>query len=77
MLLVVCGKKMKKVNLGQNPEVMIDVCPIGEGIWFDGGEVRQVIEYFAKRQLDEKNIKERVFTFLGDVFQAEGSPRAS
>ncbi len=73
----ICGKKMRKVGLGQNPEVMIDVCPVGEGIWFDGGEVRQVIKYFAKKQLDERNIKERVFTFLGDVFQAESRSRVS
>jgi Zn-finger nucleic acid-binding protein len=69
----ICGKKMKKIELGQNPEVMVDVCPIGEGIWFDGGEVRQVIKHFAKKQLDERGIKERVFTFLGDAFQAESS----
>ena len=35
----ICGLKMKKMALGQQPEILIDVCPKREGLWFDGGEV--------------------------------------
>ena len=39
----ICSKKMKKVTLGHEPEVIIDTCPRGDGLWFDKGEVGQLI----------------------------------
>ncbi|MDP2860139.1 MAG: zf-TFIIB domain-containing protein, partial [bacterium] len=35
----VCGRKMRKSTLGRDSGVLIDICPRGEGLWFDGGEV--------------------------------------
>ena len=40
----ICSKKMKKVVIGKTPEVLIDACPKGHGLWFDGGELGQVIK---------------------------------
>ena len=62
----ICGTKMKKATVGHEPEVLIDVCSRGDGLWFDSGEVGQLIT-----QLPEKSDSQgRVITFLGEVFTA-------
>ena len=66
----VCGKKMRKAAIGREPEVVIDVCPRGEGIWFDGGEVGQVIKQRLDKSSAESGAPDRVVNFLGEVFQA-------
>ena len=66
----VCRKKMKKAAIGNSPEVLIDVCPQGEGMWFDGGEVGQVIKQRLNKSSVESGAPDKVVTFLGDVFQA-------
>ncbi len=40
----ICGRKMDKVWIGKEPKVLIDSCPIGDGLWFDGGELHQVLQ---------------------------------
>lgn len=39
-----CRKKMQKVNAGLSAEVLIDTCRRGHGIWFDHGELQQVMQ---------------------------------
>lgn len=67
----ICRKNMKKVIMGSAPEVLVDVCARGDGLWFDGGEVGQVLG-----QLKDKHAAEdkqgRVIDFLGEVFHARG-----
>ena len=39
-----CDKKMEKVTIGSSsPDVRVDRCPQGEGLWFDRGELRQIL----------------------------------
>jgi len=68
----VCGRKMDKVWLGKDPKVLIDSCPIGDGLWFDGGELTQVL-----RQMELKKgtppVKD-VVSFLGNAFEATHKP---
>ncbi len=45
----ICGDKMKKVNIGPEPKVLLDACRRGEGLWFDGGEVQAVIDQCARK----------------------------
>ena len=66
----VCVKKMRKAAIGHEPEVVIDVCPQGEGLWFDGGELGQVIKQRVDKSSEESGISDRVVTFLGEIFQA-------
>ena len=66
----ICGLKMKKMALGQQPEILIDACPQREGLWFDGGEVGQLIRQLAKRPSGKGGSEQQVVTFLGEVFQA-------
>lgn len=67
----ICGRKMSKRNIGREPEVLIDVCPWGDGLWFDGGEVHQIIEQCALNTGAKAGSEERVLGFLGDTFKAE------
>lgn len=66
----VCRKKMRKAAIGHEPEVVIDACPRGEGLWFDGGEVGHVITQLLDKPSAEPGAPERVVAFLGEVFQA-------
>ena len=67
----ICRKKMKKVTIGSASEVLIDVCTRGHGVWFDGGEVGQVLG-----QLKDKHAaadkQGRGIDFLGEVFHVRG-----
>jgi hypothetical protein len=39
-----CDKKMEKVVVGSTPPTqVIDRCPRGEGLWFDRGELKQIL----------------------------------
>lgn len=70
----VCGRKMKKARIGREPEVLIDVCPKGDGLWFDGGEMRQVIEQCLQKPGGGADSGEHVLSFLGETFKAENQP---
>jgi uncharacterized protein len=65
----VCRKNMKKIWMGEEPRVLIDSCPNGHGLWFDGGELNQ----FINNQKGEPVSKD-VLTFLGDTFQSGKRP---
>jgi Zn-finger nucleic acid-binding protein len=66
----VCGRKMKKVLAGQEPRLIIDACPEEEGLWFDGGEVNQLIKQLVNQSAENDNGGEGVGNFLKDVFRA-------
>ena len=56
----ICSKKMNKVYVGENKEVLIDKCPDSDGLWFDKGELKDVIQLASK---DNK-----VVELLNDLF---------
>ena len=66
----ICGTKMKKVIIGKTPEVLIDACPKGHGLWFDGGELGQVIRQLLDTEPASGGKQNRVISFLGEVFKA-------
>ena len=63
----ICRRKMDKVWLGQAPKVLIDKCPVGDGLWFDSGELQQVLR---GKGLAGTPASKEVISFLGDAFQA-------
>jgi len=65
----ICGNKMKKATVGHEPEVLIDACPRGDGLWFDSGEVGQLITQMSDKPSEESDSQERVITFLGEVLR--------
>ena len=39
----VCGAEMKKIKIGAE-EIIIDKCPDNHGLWFDQGELEEIID---------------------------------
>lgn len=62
----ICGKKMDKCSVAKSVETILDSCPQGDGLWFDGGEVA----HLAKQAAAHAGKPEPALAFLGDVFQA-------
>ena len=59
----ICLKKMEKVLVGTDePAQLIDRCKIGHGLWFDKGELQNIIEMGT---FDKEN---RVKKLLADMF---------
>ncbi len=67
----ICNVKMKKTTLGEEPEVLIDTCFQGDGLWFDGGEVNHLIHQIATKKQAKAGSQQQVLDFLGEVFKAE------
>jgi uncharacterized protein len=61
----VCRKIMRKEYIGSEPKVLIDACPAGEGLWFDGGEVDALLSGLSKTEKDREG---HVVDFLKEVF---------
>ena len=62
-LCPICYKKMQKVLIGKRPPVLlIDRCSKGHGLWFDKGELQNIID---KAELDKEN---KIQKILADMF---------
>ena len=61
-----CRRGMAKALIGEKPEVLIDRCPAGDGLWFDGGELGQLLRQALAAQPEAA----RVIEFLGETFAA-------
>jgi len=66
----ICGDKMKKTAIGEQPKILIDICRNGHGLWFDGGEVSQLIRRLAGEHPPKHDSREQVTSFLEEVFKA-------
>ncbi len=66
-----CRRKMAKTTAGQKPVVLIDVCPQQEGIWFDGGEVSQLVQQLPVQA--DADASQKLIAFLGNTFRCHDS----
>jgi len=66
----ICGHKMKKAAIGGQPEILIDTCRDKHGLWFDGGEVVQLIRHLAGEHPPKHDSGGQVISFLEEVFEA-------
>ena len=66
----ICGHKMKKATIGEQHKILIDACSKEHGLWFDGGEVSQLIRHVAGEHPPEGDSGEQVISFLEEVFEA-------
>ncbi|MFC1972147.1 zf-TFIIB domain-containing protein, partial [Chloroflexota bacterium] len=66
----ICGLKMKKTAIGKPPGICIDMCRDEHGLWFDGGEVRQLMKHIAGEHLPEPDSGGKVISFLEELFEA-------
>jgi len=68
----ICGHNMKKTVIGEQPSILIDICRDEHGLWFDGGEVTQLIRHLAEEHPAKHDSKEQVISFLEEVFESQG-----
>lgn len=63
----ICEKKMAKIIVGRSePPLLIDKCPRTDGLWFDKGELRDILD---RGELDKDN---RIQCLLADMFGQDG-----
>ncbi len=59
----ICLKKMEKIIIGQAaPALLIDRCRKGDGLWFDKGELQDILN---RGQLDKES---KIQKLLADMF---------
>ncbi|RKY24304.1 MAG: hypothetical protein DRP62_04035 [Planctomycetota bacterium] len=62
----ICDKKMQKIIVGTSkPALLIDKCRKGDGLWFDKGELQDII---SRANLDRDN---KIRKLLADMFGSE------
>ncbi|MFO7996083.1 MAG: zf-TFIIB domain-containing protein [Dehalococcoidia bacterium] len=71
----ICGHKMKKTAIGEQPGLLIDICRDEHGLWFDGGEVTQLMRHLAEKHLPKHDSRQQVISFLEEVFEAPEQTR--
>jgi Zn-finger nucleic acid-binding protein len=59
----ICLKKMEEIELGVESKIYIDRCKSGHGLWFDRGELEEVIKIVDH---DESS---KVAKLLKDIFR--------
>ena len=65
----ICVKKMKKILFGQEPEILLDICRQGDGLWFDGGELNLLVGQLAGKAGEKTTPRQEIFAFLQEVFK--------
>ena len=65
-----CRRKMREVAISE-PPVIVDVCTHEEGLWFDGGEVHQLLTQLVTKSSPGEGISQEVLAFLGDTFKTK------
>jgi len=59
----ICLKKMQKIVVGPSaPPLLIDKCTRGDGLWFDKGELQDILD---RATLDKDN---KIQKLLADIF---------
>jgi Zn-finger nucleic acid-binding protein len=72
----ICNRGLKEVAIC-DATINIDVCDLGDGYWFDGGEVHGLLKYLAQKSCSGENQPQKVIDFIGNVFQAENEGKES
>jgi len=65
----ICNRRMLKKNMGTSPSVLIDACDKGDGLWFDGGELHQLL--FQARPIAVSAADAGMLSFLKDTLKAD------
>lgn len=69
-----CRKRMDKVMIGPGEGVMIDRCTRGHGLWFDGGELNEIVNALqasVNNAEPQTGRPQQIGAFLKDVLLAE------
>lgn len=60
----ICSKKLAKVAYGTQGKIMLDICPRNDGLWFDRGELADVMK------LGDFPAHRRVYELIKEMFAA-------
>ncbi len=60
-----CPRRLRETFLGSDPEVTVDHCPLAHGLWFDQGEMAQVIRSSGGEE------GEAVARLFGNLYRSE------
>ena len=66
----ICSHAMKETAIGR-PEIYIDVCRQGDGLWFDGGELHQLLTQMAPESAGVAETGQPIIGFLKQVFKSD------
>ncbi len=66
----ICAQRMGKTVVGERPSILIDVCRRSDGLWFDGGEIGELIKQLPGKPSEKSGSAQQVEAFLKEVFQA-------
>jgi Zn-finger nucleic acid-binding protein len=69
----ICSRHMRKVAVGDKPALLFDICKNTHGLWFDGGEVNQLVKQLPQASGRPPSEFE-VESFLTEVFQGVDTP---
>jgi len=69
----VCQQLMNRCNFGRISGVVVDVCR-GHGVWFDPGEISEVLHFVQRGGLSEPGAVQPGFAFLDD-WSLKASPQ--
>lgn len=58
-----CRRRMRVIDIGVDPPVEVDRCPVGHGLWLDAGELRGIVHAFSGGE------EGAVAEFLADVLR--------
>ena len=64
----ICRHKMKKTYIDEDKKILVDICHVGDGIWFDGGEITSLVKELAAKS-PAKGTSQDVLAFVGDMFK--------
>ncbi len=64
-----CPRRLRAIQAGPSPSVILDRCPRGHGLWFDRGEMEEVMGAFTA---GEEGV---VAGFFAELFRHERSSR--
>jgi Zn-finger nucleic acid-binding protein len=65
----ICHQKMKKSYADPRNRTLVDICPDGHGIWFDGGEVERLLGSLAEDYPEQNAAYKKLIDHFGKTFQ--------
>jgi Zn-finger nucleic acid-binding protein len=67
----ICRDRMLKSLLGSKLQIIIDACHHGDGLWFDGGELRLLMKQLKTEPITCGSAENKMLSFMKEVFQAD------
>jgi len=67
----ICRKAMQKVDVSKGNSLIVDVCKLNHGAWFDGGEIGRLINLLGIKQTGDVTALDNMLLFVADTFKSK------